>query len=115
MPTNRDRRTYGTTVHPHLGQTPTKQQADRRQLINQALNLINAKVGAYIEEHDKDNHWATAVRYYYQCLVKGQRPSGTVKLDGETKRLVRQWVGEALKQTGLRPPQRATKKKPKRR
>lgn len=73
--------------------------------------LINERVGAYMREHSKDNRWATLVRAYYTSLITGTKLSGSLKIDAETKQLVYGWVSEARQETGLQPPNRATKKR----
>ena len=99
-------------TRPKLG--PTRDAVATETLLQVTIKLVNLRVGAYMREYGKDEMWATAIRAYYTHLLTGEHMPGTIRIDTEVKQLVRQWVDEARQQTGLAPPNRATKRKKKR-
>lgn len=106
MPTNKSRRTAGTTVHKHQTRAPTKRQEAHDRQVKQTIALVNARVGQYMREHNKNTRWATLARCFYECLIHGNRLPGNIRVDQVTKDLVYAWVTEAAQQTGLEFPRR---------
>jgi hypothetical protein len=98
-------------VNAHEGITPGKKQEEKQALMRRTYKIVDVKVGEYMKAHDKGDQWATPVRAYYEALIDGRQLSGHIKLDTDTKQLVRQWVREAQEETGHTPPKRATKPK----
>jgi hypothetical protein len=105
----------GTTVHKHEGLAPSKAKIARQEMVEQVEKILNRRVNQYAAEHGGDHYWATRARAVYKHLLTGQSIPGNLKIDQETWSLIKSWVEEVRLDTGLKPPNRATKPKKKKR
>ncbi|MBL8160280.1 hypothetical protein JNJ66_07550 [Candidatus Saccharibacteria bacterium] len=93
----------------------TLTQQQRSRLINQAMGLVEGTLGAHMRAHQLGDRWLLLARSYARNLLTGRNVAGRIRLDSQSRDVVRRAVHEARILTDLPQPAGSAKKRTPRR